>query len=192
VTRGFKPFSALLLAALAACLLCALPGQASAAKPCWQNLLYDWADNGHIDKVYPIACYREALHHLPKDIQTYSDAQQAIQRALQQELTTKKPVNTKIPFTTTTTAVTTTPSGQTTTTKKVETIAAPTTTNSKKGFIGAINHINPSSPTAFPLPLLILGALAILLVLAGLGGMLYRRYWGGTAGGPGPGAPAGP
>jgi hypothetical protein len=190
VTRGFKPFFAPLLAALAACVLFAFPGQATAARPCWENLLYDWSDNGHIDKVYPIACYHQAIAHLPKDIKTYSDAQQAIQRALQQELTSKKPVNTRIPFTTTTTAVTTTPAGKTETTKKVETVAAPTTTNSKKGFIGALNHINPSSPTAFPLPLLILGALAILLVLAGLGGMLYRRYWGGTTGGPG--TPAGP
>jgi len=171
--------------------LFAFSGPAAAATPCWKLLLLDWADNGRVDKVYPVACYHAAIAHLPKDIATYSDAKQDIERALQQAVTTHDKPGTAVPYTTTTTEtkVETTPTG-TTTTKQVAVVTttqAPTTTSSGKGpVVKAIDRINPSSPTAFPLPLLILGALAILLVLAGLGGMLYRRYGGGTGGG-GPG-----
>jgi len=52
----------------------------------------------------------------------------------------------------------------------------PTTTPKKKGGIsGALADITPGDPQAFPLPLLILGALAILLVIAGAVGMLWQR-----------------
>jgi hypothetical protein len=183
VTPGFK--SPLLCALLLACAVSfALAGSASAKTPCWKLVLYDWADNGHIDKVYPRACYHQAIAHLPKDIATYSDARQDIERALQQAITSKAKVNSVVPFTTTTTETETTPKGTKTTKVVTTTVATPTTTN-KKGIIKAIDKLNPSSPTAFPLPLLILGALAILLVLAGLGGMLYRRYYGGEPGEPG-------
>ena len=179
-------------------MLAVLTGPAAAANPCWKNLLLDWAANGRVDHVYPIACYHQAIAHLPKDVATYSDAKQDIERALQQAVSTHAKVGAAVPYTTTTTETTTktetTPNGSTTTTTEqvavVTTTQAPTTTTSGKGpVIKAIDRINPSSPTAFPLPLLILGALAILLVLAGLGGMLYRRYAGGDSGGGTPGTP---
>src|SRR5207248_11096209 len=56
-----------------------------------------------------------------------------------------------------------------------------TTTAKKKpkGPIGkALRDITPGGADSFPLPLLILGLLAILLVLAGVGGMIWRRYQG--------------
>jgi hypothetical protein len=193
VTSAFKSFLSSVVAVGAVVFaLLAFSGPAAAATPCWKLLLLDWADNGRVDKVYPVACYHAALAHLPKDIATYSDAKQDIERALQQAVTSHAKVNSPVPYTTTTTEtkVETTPAG-TTTTKKVAVVTttqAPTTTSSGKGpVVKAIDRINPSSPTAFPLPLLILGALAILLVLAGLGGMLYRRYAGGGDAGGGPG-----
>ena len=54
-----------------------LPGSAAAATPCWKTLLYDWADNGHIDKIYKPICYHQAIAHLPKDIATTSDVDSA-------------------------------------------------------------------------------------------------------------------
>jgi len=55
---------------------------AAAHKPaCWQVLLNDWYD-GRIDGTYPIHCYRDALKHLPSDVDTYSSAREDIQRAL--------------------------------------------------------------------------------------------------------------
>jgi len=96
--------------------------------------------------------------------------------------------------TTTATKVETTPSGKktTTTTKTTEVVTNPTTNGRKKGngIAHALDKLNPGSADSFPLPLLILGALAILLILAGIGGMVWRRYQGGPPGAS-PGAPPG-
>jgi hypothetical protein len=175
-----KPLLRLLVLACALAAITVAPSAASAAAPCWKTLLLVWAD-GHIDKVYAIPCYHQALAHLPTDISTYSSARSDIERALQQAITKREKPNTVIPRTTTTTR--TLPNGTKTT---VTTTVASPGKKKPKGFAGAIGRLNPSSPDAFPLPLVILGALAILLVLAGLGGMLYRRYGSGP---PGPAAP---
>jgi cobalamin biosynthesis Mg chelatase CobN len=179
-------------ALVVACVLfVALAGTASAATPCWKRLLNDWYD-GHIDKVYPIPCYHQAISHLPNDVQVYSSARDDIQRALQQVIQNHKPPGSTIPRTTTTTAVRTTkrvettPNGKTTTdiatttTKKVVTNPTSTTgRKKKKGVASALDKLNPGSADSFPLPLLILGALAILLVLAGVAGLLVRRRQAG-------------
>ncbi len=53
----------------------------SAAKPCWQVLVDDWAD-GAISNLYPISCYRQALQNMPDDVRLYSNASDEINRAL--------------------------------------------------------------------------------------------------------------
>jgi hypothetical protein len=53
----------------------------SAAKPCWQVLVADWAD-GAISNLYPISCYRQALQNMPEDVRLYSNASDEINRAL--------------------------------------------------------------------------------------------------------------
>jgi hypothetical protein len=63
----------------------ALTGTAGAAPSCSTRLLDDWRD-GRIDGVYSIACYRQALAHLPEDLRVYSTAQADITRALQARL----------------------------------------------------------------------------------------------------------
>ena len=55
-----------------------------------------------------------------------------------------------------------------------------------KGIAKALDKLNPGKADAFPLPLLILGALAILLVAAGIIGMIWRRM---DRDGTGPGDP---
>ena len=78
--------------------------------------------------------------------------------------------------TTTTTTETVTKNGHTTTTSTVLVVPVNTTPPKKTGGIGgALDKLNPGNPDSFPLPLLILGALAILLVIAGAGGMLWQR-----------------
>ena len=56
--------------------------QAGRADTCWQRVIADWSDNGRIDRVYPVTCYREAISHLPEDLLSYSSAPDDIQRAL--------------------------------------------------------------------------------------------------------------
>ena len=175
---------------------------AAAGVPCWKRLLNDWYD-GTIDNVYPIPCYQQAIKHLPPETQIYGSAKEDIQRAEQAAINHQKAPPEQATTTTTTTTtpsnnetqtvtgsnqtppemqtttVTTTnvSNGQTTTTTAV--VIAPTPTSSPKkkkhGISGALADITPGDPQAFPLPLLILGAVAILLVLAGAAGMLWQR-----------------
>lgn len=57
-------------------------GSASAAKPCWEIVMDDWADSASIDRPYSVACLQEALHRAPEDIRAYSDIEDQIRQAL--------------------------------------------------------------------------------------------------------------
>ncbi len=61
-----------------------------------------------------------------------------------------------------------------TTTTAVIIVSAPTSSK-KKGFGLVLAKITPGDSQSFPLPLLILGALAILLVVGGIAGMFWQR-----------------
>jgi hypothetical protein len=75
-----------LLFSLSVCLAAlAVSGTAGAAQSCGTRVLDDWRD-GRIDGTYPVACYRQALAHLPEDVRVYSTAQADITRALQAQL----------------------------------------------------------------------------------------------------------
>src|SRR5438876_1448435 len=56
-------------------------GTAAAKAPCWKTLLNDWYD-GRIEGTYKVSCYREAIQHLPQDLQDYSQARSDLSRAL--------------------------------------------------------------------------------------------------------------
>jgi len=162
-----------LVAACAFAALCSTP--APAATPCWKLLLNDWYD-GTINNVYPIPCYHQAIDHLPTDVQVYSSARDDIQRALQQAIRAQKTSHHTV---TSIQPGATQPGRTTSTSTSTSTGPATTTTKKKKGPISkALRDITPGGADSFPLPLLILGLLAILLVLAGVGGMLWRRYQG--------------
>jgi hypothetical protein len=159
-----------LVAALAATLVAvaARPAPAAAASPCWKALLNDWYD-GRIDNTYPVQCYDQALHHLPADVQTYSSARDDILRALQtakarlaKQGKTSDPNTLIVPASGEGTSTTTATPGR----------------DSGKGLTHLLDMLNPSSASSLPLPLLVLGALAILLVAAGAAGLLAKRYQG--------------
>jgi hypothetical protein len=153
------------------------PAPAQAASPCWKQLLNDWYD-GRIDQTYAVHCYRDALKHLPADVQTYSSAHDDILRALQTAIAkTKKqnkPVggNTLVP-----------PegsggsgsggsgggSGTTTTT------AAGSGSQGRGSGGGLAGQVDSGSPSSVPVPLLVLGGLALLLVAAGGAGLVAKR-----------------
>jgi hypothetical protein len=70
-----------LVAGLAAA--AALPSSAAAAgKPCWEQVIDDWLDNGTIDGQYKAVCYQQALKHVPEDLRDYSNITDAISAAL--------------------------------------------------------------------------------------------------------------
>ena len=185
-----RPLLSFALAVFAVALVAAVPATAARAAasgnvPCWKRLLNDWYD-GRIDKIYPIPCYSEAIKHLPPETEIYGSAKEDILAARQAALNKQSaPPEQGAPTTsasqtppqTTTTTETTTTNGTTTTTTAVVIVANPPSTTPKKkgGISGALADITPGDPQAFPLPLLILGALAILLVIAGAIGMIWQR-----------------
>jgi hypothetical protein len=135
-------------------------------KKCYNALIQDWYD-GRIDRTYPVHCYKDALKHLPKDVQTYSDAYDVISRALADATRHKKSVNPN--------ALVPPPggdgggggAGDPTTTPSIGPSSGPIPSALNKGDRGA---------TGIPIPLLVLGGLALLLVAAGGAGLLARRY----------------
>jgi hypothetical protein len=58
-----------------------LAESATAATPCWKNVLTDSYD-GRLDRTYPVRCYRVALQNVPADIDAYTSASDSIRQAL--------------------------------------------------------------------------------------------------------------
>ena len=70
------------LAVVATALTAPIPATASSTDACAQRVIRDWYDGGRVDGVYPLRCYRAAISALPEDVLQYSDARNAIERAL--------------------------------------------------------------------------------------------------------------
>jgi hypothetical protein len=155
----------------------ARPLPAAAATPCWKALLNDWYD-GRIDNTYPIHCYSDALKHLPADVQTYSSAHDDILRALQNAKSELKRNGTKITPDTLVPPAAKPPTKRTTTGSQTTTTQPPGRKPPGGGLPSAVDKVNHSSPSSVPLPLIVLGALALLLIAAGGIGLLAKRRQG--------------
>lgn len=172
-----KPSLRLAVVSLAVAGALAQAGGAAAATPCWKSLLNDWYD-GRIDNSYAIHCYQDALHHLPADVQTYSSAHDDILRALQSAVAQQKKAGNKVgPGT-----LLPPPSGgsssgggSTTTSTGGGTTTTPVGRKPENGISGLADKLNPSSADSLPVPLLVLGGLAILLVAAGAAGLVAKQ-----------------
>jgi hypothetical protein len=71
---------ALLTASLLAGL--AISASASAAVPCRDRIFNDWYHDGRIASSYPTGCYRDALKHIPADARIYSSLATDIKSAM--------------------------------------------------------------------------------------------------------------
>jgi hypothetical protein len=158
-----KSFLVVTIAALAVALALAVPRNATAAEastPCWKALINDWFD-GRIDHVYPQSCYLAALGHLPKDVEYYSDAKDAITKAMLAARRQHKPIDWD-------------PNDPT---------FGGTAGGGGGGGEGggksviyrALEWLGPSNAEAVPLPLLILAAVAFLLLAAAGGSVVSKR-----------------
>ena len=156
------------------------PSAAASSKNCAKAVVADWYGDGRVDKVFPLQCYRAAIRSLPVDVLDYSNAKEDILRAL---AFARKGENDPGP------------SGDSQTTgNKTDTTGDPA---SGSGGPGGPNHPGPegsgneasgavdtSGPSSVPIPLLILGGLALLLLAAGGAGYLSRRAQARRNGGP--------
>lgn len=158
-----------MLAAFAMLLLAtAGPAAAKTAPPCWKTLINDWYD-GRIDGTYPIHCYREALQHLPTDVETYSSARDDIKQALQQRITQSHNKSGGGPSGSGPNGSGPTGGGSN----------GPGDGKTGPGSSGPIKDVfnagKPGSADSVPIPLIVLGAVALLLMAAGAAGFLTRR-----------------
>jgi hypothetical protein len=150
-------------AALAAALALAVPhtgSAASTATPCWKALINDWFD-GRIDHVYPQSCYLAALGHLPKDVEYYSDAKDAITKAMLAAKRGNKPIDYD--------------PNDPTFGGSAGTGGGGGDSGSKSVIYRALEWLGPSNAEAVPLPLLILAAVAFLLLAAAGGSVVSKR-----------------
>jgi hypothetical protein len=145
----------------------ATAGPAAGAKPCWRQVLDDWTDNTRLNKTYPIRCYDEALENLPEDIVSYTDAYDQISDARQAALR----------------------GGGLDRETQGNEPGAGDPDDDDGGPLDTLFGIGSDSSDSIPLPLLILGILAALLMAAGAAGLLARKLQARRAeggGGPGP------
>jgi hypothetical protein len=163
----------LVLAAAAGAIL--LAGPAAAKDPCWKTLIDDWYD-GRIDSVYPVACYRAALEHMPEDVAQYSSLGDDINRALQAAIATQGPNGGSGDPTSGVNGTSTPASNTFHGGPPAEPSGGVVAGRDIGGPVpSAIGAIGPGSADSVPVPLLVLAGLSIVLLSLGAAGFLARR-----------------
>lgn len=172
-----------LLAAACACGLLAPNASAASTQPCGEQIVNDWYGNLRVDKIYPLPCYLAAIRTLPPDVRDYSKAEEDIRRALAYARQNKPdPGPSGGPAPTGEDPPTgTTPRPPTDTDPPVPPDTGPDDPGDETG---AVDPVDTSGPSSIPLPLFILGGLALLLLAAGAAGYLSRRAQARRPGGP--------
>ena len=168
-------------------LLAAVSSNAASAKTksCADQVIADWYDDGRVDKIYPLECYRAAIAKLPPDIVDYSNAKEEIGRALAFAKQGKPDPGGADP---------TPPSTSDRHERPARTRPArldrheldrhepdrhvPDGHGRHDTNDAVTQTTDTSGPSSVPIPLLVLGGLAVLLLAAGSAGYLRRRMGG--------------
>lgn len=149
---------------------------AGAAVPCRDRIYNDWYADGKIATTYPISCYRDALKKVPTDAREYSSLADDIRSAMQGALA-REHGQTKVPAQIGKGGAAQSPRSQSSSKKSggpphdpapgrgggtlpPSTVAAGATDGSGSGV---------------PIPLLVLGGLALLLIAVGAAGIIAKR-----------------
>jgi hypothetical protein len=159
----------LLLVALAAAvsLLAASPSVAHAGTPCAKRVINDWTKDGQINGNYSQHCLRQAYRSVPPDLADYSSILDDITAAMiGSGTTTQNGPNNRGGG-----------GGPTATSRPGSTL---TPKEAKKQAESAVPHAGtsqsiPDSSRSLPLPLLILGAVALAALLAAASPPLIQR-----------------
>jgi hypothetical protein len=148
------PLRALWLAtSLFAVTLVAGVAPAAAKTPCWKQVVQDWYADGRIDRAYSASCLSEARKRIPEDLKVYSSFDEQTRQARQQSGR----------------RLATAGAGERPTGPQVG------EDPSRGLFKVALDKTSPRNADSVPLPLLILGGLALLLIAAGAAGLVARR-----------------
>lgn len=161
--KFLKPLILVVVAAAAAAAFGVSTAQASA---CSSALIRDWYNDGRIDGTYEVHCYREALKDIPEDQLVYGTLRDDLNRALQLVVARHH--------------------GNITPATPVPPSSGGGGPNSSGGsasgkhdegfFHWLAKKVGPNSANSVPVPLLVLGGLALALIAAA--GISYgaRRY----------------
>jgi hypothetical protein len=144
----------------------ALPGPASAAtSPCRNKIFNDWYPDGKIASTYPIACYQDALKHMPPDAAVYSslgdDVRAAMRAAMRRTQGLKAPLEV----------------GHGTKAIGAGSVKSALVTIHNTAHDPASTGVVATASSA-PLPILVLGGIALALVAAGAIGVGVRHARG--------------
>lgn len=158
------------------------PSAASAAVPCRNRIYNDWYGDGKIATTYPVACYRDALKHVHNDARIYSslvdDIKSAMQGALERDRGAKSvPSQVGRGLTSVSETTSTAPRGGVK--AKHVTLhpsSSKTAKNEHSSGVSTVAAGPTSSGGGIPTPILVLGALALLLAAIGAAGTGLRRY----------------
>jgi hypothetical protein len=171
-----KPILLALLAA-ATIAVAVTPAPAGAAPPCRDRIYNQWYATGKIATNYPLACYRDALKHIPNDAKIYSNLSDDIEAALQQARLHVADPSRVIPKLVGSGKINPTVHNikGASTTNPGETNPAPGTTTTSAA------SATTGGGSGLPLPILVLGGVAIALAAAGAigAGVRYYRQRGG-------------
>jgi len=189
VIRSFRHILVTILVVVAAtAAIGAAPAAAKSKPPCWKVLINDWYD-GRIDGIYPIHCYRDALKHLPADVDTYSSARDDIKQALQKRITQSHSGGTAGGGSTGGTGGGGTGggsggggngsggggNGSGGGGNGTGGGSGSGNKNTSGPLPNAIDRLGPKKADSLPVPLLVLGGVALVLMAAGGAGFLARR-----------------
>ena len=165
------------------------PAHGEGEESCADQVIADWYDDGRVGKIYPLHCYREAIAKLPPDVLDYSNAKEEIGRALAFAKQGKPDPggSDPSPGSTATTATTThdrhddehdhdDDDRRRRPRRRRRRRRRPTRPRRSR------RRRTPPGPSSVPVPLLVLGGLAVLLLAAGSAGYLRRRMNGGDDG----------
>jgi hypothetical protein len=175
----------LLLLALVAAALAATTGAASAKESCGHRVIDDWygSKTGQLSRTYPIHCYRDALNIVKgeTDLEVYSNARQDINQAMLLAIAAGKSGGGG-PFDPTASVVTADvlpsflggPDAKNGGHPPASEQPQPTTQGKPDpGPVPSVLH--SSSPSSVPVPAIVLGAIAALLLALGAAAYLARR-----------------
>jgi hypothetical protein len=167
----------------------AAPAQtAVATKGCWLAVVNDWLDNNRVDKTYPTPCYTQAIQQLSRypDVQNYSSAADDIHRALLAAIHDRG-AGGKGGSSGSGGGGTggSGAGGSGNGSSGSGSSGAPNASGKPDPITNVFNSGRPANAQSVPLPLLVLGGLAALLLLSAVGTWLVRRKQA-RRGGPAP------
>lgn len=160
--KFLKPLILVVVAAAAAASFGVSTAHASA---CSSALIRDWYVDGRIDNTYPVHCYREALKDIPEDQLVYGTLRDDLNRALATAISDHNGNVTPMTMIPGDGGGGSSDGGDASSGKHDE------------GFFHWLaKKIGPSTAESVPVPLLVLGGLALALVAAAAVSFFARRY----------------